>query len=380
MTVAAAQKIAVLIQGPVYEELNGYSTVDIVRALSASPHRTRLHVVFVVWDTERADRLDTIRPFVDEIVFATQPADWGSGNRNLQRQAINAALNALDGRGFTYVLKTRSDFLLSDALLAALCARVERGVERVLVTNVYTRYEPFHVSDMLLFARFEHVRHWYDPREVYYQDLYSPEVQFARVFVRNMGLPYPMTQQGYLTFLRDWIDLVDFNEFHLVWFKDPAVSLSKINALNWVIYDRDCGPVLTKGMRADYPDYLRKTRMSLAVLATSLVLHDTLTRFILVSGSSFLERVCHLRAYHFSINLPGDRMLELKLGASPRRFRYYSVDPVGREVSMPLGCRPRRPPTTSRTPSEDAGGRVPWLRLPMFAARILRVSKTAERA
>jgi hypothetical protein len=362
----AAPRIALVIQGPIYEQLNGHSTLEILEFLSASPLRRHFYVVYAAWDTEAPDRLDVLRPHLDQVSLARQPERWGSGNRNLQRHGIAAALDLIEPGGFEYVLKTRSDFGLTDRLLAALVERAERGYERVLVTNVFTRYEPFHISDMLVFSTFANVRAWYDTREVYYEDLYSPEVQFARMFVRSRQLPYPMTMLGHLEFLRDWIEVLDFGDCGLVWFKDLQISRSAFNRFNWIIYDRDSGPTLTRLIPAGYPERLRRTLIPLGVVATGLLLRDLLVRSTLVGGGALLERL-GLGVKFTTVRLASGKQLRFKWGVATKRYAYYHVDPMGSEHDMPIGGHSRRPP-----PPAQLGEPVPEMRT-VLRTPLLRV-------
>jgi hypothetical protein len=274
-------KVAILIQGPLYTNINGYSTIDIVKALSASELRQHFFVVCSFWDDEAAEAVEEISGYVDKVVLCGKPAYAGAGNRNYQRHTVSFALQEIEPLGFTHVLKTRSDMLLSERFLRLIVELFDSNFEKVLVTNVITRYESFHVSDMILFSTLTNIKYWFDARDVYYEDAYSPEVQFARVFIRNKGLEYSMRLEDYLLFLKEWIVLVEFIDQGLVWFKDLNVNVKRHNKTNPILYDRDSGPISCRMMSVKFYSFLTTTRVPMQVISTLLLLSDTLMDFVL---------------------------------------------------------------------------------------------------
>lgn len=339
-------KIAFLLQGPVQQDLNGYSTVQLLDRLNASPLRHRFTLVSVLWDDEREEHVELVRSRVDDVVFATKPPTHGAGNRDFQSTAVSAGLAALEGRGYTHVLKSRHDFLLSEHIIADVVARADAGFDRLFTTNLFTRRETFHISDMFLFSTLENLRAWYDPRVVYYQDLYSPEVQFARCFVRNKQLGYHFTQVDYLRFLRDWVDLVDWAASGIIWFKDPTITRERANAENGVIRDRDSGAFMHKLLPGDYPRRLRRHGRELPLQTRALAhrLADALFTYCLIALERVGGRVFGEGPRYWTIPLPGARALDVKFGFSTRRYFVYAVDPYSGEAEKPIGRELTRDP------------------------------------
>lgn len=362
-----AGRVLVVVQGPLYADLNGYSTADALRALGASAVRGRLHVVAAVWEAEPEAAVDAIRPLVDEVVRCRAPERPGVGKRNMLREGVSQALAAAEGRGFTHVLKTRSDFLLPERFLARVVALADAGFDRVLVTDVFTRFEPFHVSDMLMFSTYGVLRDWFDPRPVYYEDAAATEVQLARTFVRNRGLPYALRLEDYLRFLRDWVELVDFAGEGVRWFKIPAMSRRLINRLNPMPHDRDGGPLIGRLVSPRLVRLLRRTRVPPGLVAGVILTLDPLARALVLGLSWFLERVLRLRPRYVAVPLPGGRELQLKLGIAGRRHSYYTVAPEGPEYLRPIEGGPGRGAPAPRDHGPVSDG-IPGL----FGARVRR--------
>lgn len=336
----AGRTLAVLLQGPVHDDTNGYSTAGLLDRLNASRFRDRFLLVSVLWSDERPEAVAAVRSRVDEVVLAEKPAAHGNGNRNFQSTGVAAGLAHLEGRGVTHVLKSRHDFGLSERLLGEVVARADAGFAKVFVTNLFTRRETFHISDMLLFSTLENVRAWFDPRTVYYQDLYSAEVQFARCFVRNRRLPYRFTQVDYLRFLRDWVEMIEWTESGVTWFKHPLASRARANAEQPIIRDRDSGAYMAKLLPGDYPRRLQRYRreVTLQTLAVAHRVWDALFSYGLVVMDRVLSVPFPEGARYRRITLAGPLALEVKLGFRVRRYYYYLVDPYGGEEEKPIGA------------------------------------------
>jgi hypothetical protein len=197
---------------------------------------------------------------------------------------------ALQEQGITYALKSRSDLILSDRFLERLMDCASRpNYDRILVSNVYTRIEPFHISDIVIFSSTNNLRLWFSPEPVFYEDLFSPEIQFARVFIRSRGLPYALTLEHYLRFLRDWVDLVDFYDEGLFWFKDSCRRSRDHDRTNLIMYDRDAGPVLTRLVSVRFHRFLQNRTYGLNLLATSLLVADALKRYVVLTTPPVLR-------------------------------------------------------------------------------------------
>jgi hypothetical protein len=326
-------EVAILIQGPLARDVKGSSTVDILRSLNESSLRPRFHVVCAVWEDEDPERVKEIAPYADRVVTCRKPARVGAGNRNLQLRSVSCGLAEIETLNCKYVLKTRSDILLSDKFLAHLLALAGGGFEKLLVTNLVTRYESFHISDLMVFSTFENIKAYFDPREVYYEDVYSPEVQFARVFIRNKRLNYSMRLESYLLFLREWVELVDFNQQQLVWFTHISNDLNeeekaggaggvaldkreRAENLRYathaarvypILYDRDSGPISTRTVSVRFHRFLMKTKVPVSLIAVSLIIADTLWSFALRCFAPFKHK-----------------------------YFFYYVDPKGSEHDKPV--------------------------------------------
>ena len=271
-------KILLLIQGPVYTNLNGRNAFDVLEAIHALPGRERFYVVYSLWRDTADDLRQRVAALTDCVILADKPLEAGAANRNYQAQGVYAGLIGIQYKNLRYCLKTRSDIVLSPKFVERVLAMADSGSEKLLVTNLFTRLEPFHISDMLVFSTTENVRCLFMPAVVHYEDLYAPEVQFARVFMRAKGLKYTMTQGDYFRFLRDWIELVDFNAMRLQWLKEPALEIKARNHARLIMEDRDCGPILTRILTTRFHQFLQKTRLPLGLIGSVMLLEDTLCR------------------------------------------------------------------------------------------------------
>lgn len=324
-------KIVVLIQGPIYTNLNGWATSDILKSLCSSKLRCRFFILCSVWEDEPTELVRELSTYADKVVRCPKPSRPGSCNRNYQRQSVICGLQSIEQLGYKYVLKTRSDILLSEKFLQGIVELADKGSEKVLVTNMVTRYESFHISDLVVFSTFNNIKDWFDLREVYYEDVYSPEVQFSRVFIRNKKLNYTMRTEDYLAFLRDWIELKDWQEQEFVWFKrvvpgraelrllSDTITTHKVyvffrRAYNFLfratfamVYERDSGPVVALPMSTTFHRFISTTKIPLPLIAASLAISDVVFSFILRYFPPLKSR-----------------------------WNYYTVDSKGKEQEKPI--------------------------------------------
>lgn len=340
-------KVAILAQGPIYADSNDSSTASVLRALQALEFRNRFYVICALWEDEPLELVKEIAGYADKVVICPKPALPGTGNRNYQKQGVSNALEAVASLNIQYVLKTRTDILLSEKFLRLILRRADSGFKKVLVTNVFTRYESFHISDLVLFSTYDNIKAWFDPREVYYEDLYSSEVQFSRVFIRNKKLNYTMRLENYLAFLRDWIEVVDWHEQELQWLKPtkegyslgvrtlgelstalgdsdfgpllgkligpkPRRNLNKLRNLLtrtnfFILYDRDTGPIASRTISAQFYRFISVTRIPLPMIAAVLATSDLVLSFIVRYSPLFRGR-----------------------------WSYYTVDPKVNEHEKPI--------------------------------------------
>ena len=271
-------RILLLIQGPVYTDLNGRSTFDVLEAIRILPDRARFFVVYSLWSDTPDDVKQQVAALTDRVIFTDKPAEPGAVNRNYQAQGICAGLRGVEDWNFRYCLKTRGDIILSPEFIKRVLAQADSGSEKLLVTNLFTRLEPFHLSDMIVFSTTENIRCFFLPAVAHYEDLYAPEVQFTRVFVRSKGLKYAMTQGSYFLFLREWVELEDFNAMRLQWLKEPNMNIKAHNRVPLILQDRDCGPILTRLVAPRFHRFLQRTRLPIRLIGSVMLIEDTLCR------------------------------------------------------------------------------------------------------
>lgn len=358
-------KVVVLIQGPIYTDFNGFSTFDVLRSLSASQLRSSLYVVCSVWEDEPPELIEELTRYADRVVSCSKPCDPGSGNRNLQRHSVSYTLAAIEHLGFKYVLKTRSDIILSDKFLRSLIRLSAGDFQRVLVTDVYTTLENFHISDLIVFSTFENIKYWFDPREVYYQDAYSPEIQFSRVFIRNKKLNYTMRFEDYLAFLRDWIELRSLDKEGLVWFRRSKEKVAPEDhaRVNPHIHNQASSPTLKRDISSELPDalllgrvyrtlraklpwglrvflfYLLKTKLVIS-LQYDKELGPVRNRIITTRFHRFLRRTKIPLSVIATVLLLADEITSFMVRTLPLprvEYIYYTVDPKMSEHAKPVG-------------------------------------------
>lgn len=332
----SGERIGIIIQGPIATDINGRGTLDVLQALAASPHRSRLHICLTIWEDEPAV-VAGLTPLADRVVVCRKPERPGSCNRNYQAHAVTGALDALDqirNKPLKYVLKTRPDIFLSDRFLERLLAMADSGSEKVLVTNLFTRYESFHISDMVVFSTAGNVRMWFDDSVVFYEDLFSPEVQFARVFIRNRGLDYSYRMEHYLRFLKDWVVLVDFHDEGLVWFKNPHMATRDHNRTYGLVYDRDVGPILTRLVTVGFHKRLSTLPIGMRTLASSMLIADNFLRAVVTTLPFFRTTTYTVdRAGPEHAKLVGDRTRE------PAGLPFPAAEkPQGAEAAVPAAA------------------------------------------
>ena len=282
-------RILLIVQGPFHTDLRpvdpkmgnrGRSTLEVLEAINRLPTRPRFFVQYAMWRDEPEEIRAQAAALVDRVALIEKPAEPGSCHRNFQAHSVTAALADVEDRGFRYALKTRSDMILTAKFAERVLALADSGSEKLLVTNLFTRLEPFHLSDMIMASTPENIGAYYKVTPVHYEDLFSPEVQFCRVFVRSKGLKYAHRQRDYFQFLRDWVELADFNEMELQWFKIPEVNVKEWNRLCLIMEDRDCGPVLTRVLTPRLHRFLQKTRLPLNLVAAAILIYDIVYRNI----------------------------------------------------------------------------------------------------
>jgi hypothetical protein len=174
--------------------------------------------------------------------------------------------------------------LLSDKLFIELLRRADEGFDKLCVTNLFTRWEPFHISDMLVFSRYEHLQKYFGDYELFYEDLFSPEVEYSRGYIRARGLKYYHTFEDYCRFLKREIDLLDFDEIGVAWLKHPKLTWAECSTFRMVLLDRDSGPLLGRLISTKSHRRLQKAgRMHIRANALLVQIADPIMRRALLS-------------------------------------------------------------------------------------------------
>lgn len=308
---------AVLLQGPVLDAGAARSTVAVLDGINAAPSRSAFHLAFVAWDTQDAEQLRQVEKRVDQLVLARPPARAGRGNRWLQATGVQAGLSALRDDGVTHVLKSRADIALSEALLSVALEHFGSGGRRLLVTDLWTRLEPFHLSDLVVGSTLRHVGDYFSTAPTYYEDAFSPEVQFTRSFVRHQHLRYTMRLESWLRFLVDWVELVDFAALGLRWLKHAPTTPRRVFPYGLpALVDRDAGPLLCTPVRPAFVHWLRTTSLPMPLVATLIRSADPLVEAALLALPDTARRRLDLPFHRYTVT-PG--VLESMLDPLPDR-------------------------------------------------------------
>lgn len=277
-------KTALVIQGPHSSNVNNYSTIQLLEELRSNKTvKEHFYLILSVWNDESIENLDKLKNLADKVVILKKPEYSGAGNRYLQANGvINAILEAEKDFNFDYVLKSRSDIKLSEKYLNYVIELKNNNFNKLLTTNIYTLLEPFHLSDLVMFSTKENIKAFYcNSQELYYEDLYSPEVQFTRAFIRKKQLNYYFKLEDYLKFLRDFVLLIDFKKWGLIWIKNDKICAKSFNSVPHIRTDRDAGVVLMECITESRFNFIKKTFIPLDLLAAYYLIKDiVITYFI----------------------------------------------------------------------------------------------------
>lgn len=305
-------KILILVQGPHHRKMGKFNTIEELEFKEDRAHlRDKFYIVCALWKNEKEEIKQQLSEIVDEIIIIEPPTYKGPSNRYMQAKSVHDSLKALEDRDFKYVLKTRSDIRLSKKFLELILKRASQEAiyERLLVANVFARLEPFHLSDFVVFSTYENIQSFYNyDCLLYYSDLYSPEVEFTRAFIRNKKLPYHNRLDDSFAFIRDHVEIIDLNKFGIIWFKHPKFCVSECNIQLWFTSDRDAGPVMALLYTEWFYKFIRYVPVPFMLTSTVLLILDLILRLILVTWGRI----------------------------SGTSIRSYHMDPIGPEYSKPI--------------------------------------------
>lgn len=275
--------LAIVIQGPLWASTTpGGGTRAVLEHLAAAQRRDEFLIALAVWEDDDEELLRPLERLVDRVIRVQRPDRAGSGNRVNQAVGVTSGLLAAQAMGVGYAVKSRTDVVLGEEFLARGLAAAAASDGRLLTTTLITRWEPFHLSDIVVGGTTDRLLDLFDPRTTYYEDAYSPEVQFARAYVRNRRLRYTNRLEDWLRFLADHVDLVDFDEMGLVWLKRGGPIRVHWYSRSWpYLVDRDLGPVLARPVSVRAHRWLRRTHVPPLAVATLLRCLDPIAELVL---------------------------------------------------------------------------------------------------
>jgi hypothetical protein len=289
-TVDNQGRVLAVVQGPLFRRLGSASTFEVIERLTGSSQGEKIAVAVALWDSESRGDIRQIERLVDHVHVLKTPQRKGTCHRNWQAYAVASVLDAHKNDGFGHAFKCRSDMLLSNKYLEHVCQRAEEGFDKLCVTNLFTRYEAFHVSDMLVFSKYENLRHFFGDYELFYEDLYSPEVEYTRGYIRGLGLNYFHTLEDYFRFLKEQVELLDFEEMGLVWLKHPVLTPTFGNHLRPYMLDRDCGPWQAQLISKQFHEWLQKTSFrNVRRFALAMQVVDPILRRLLIKNPNIRQ-------------------------------------------------------------------------------------------
>jgi hypothetical protein len=143
-----SDQLSIVCQGPLPSPADQVRVFREMRFAKAMGFRT----ILSTWENEVIS--DDARNSFDTIVVSADP---GTTRYNAYRQSISSLAGLALCSGPT--LKTRTDIVLTGQFLAAIASDAER--RGILVTNVFTRIHPYHLSDMVAFSSADILRDFY---------------------------------------------------------------------------------------------------------------------------------------------------------------------------------------------------------------------------
>ena len=281
---SVANKLLLILQGPIFSPESGDGTFEIFKEINRFSLRNRINLVFAAWDDESNIQIERIRPLVDDLYLLKKPSRRGSCSRLWQQFAVAGTLKNYSPADYPFVVKSRSDLMLSEHFLGRLLDFMENGSFRLGSTNLFTRYEPFHLSDMVVFGPYQKISDYFGDFSLFYEDLFSPEVQFTRGYIRAQKLPYYYTLEDYFRFLAKEVELIDYDTSGLIWLKAASLTARSYSASKPILRDRDCGPVLCRLVSMPMYSFLRRTEARFArIMAVTMMISDIVLRALAIT-------------------------------------------------------------------------------------------------
>jgi hypothetical protein len=128
------------------------------------------YLVVSTWNDERDELLEEARALADAVVTSELPRNCGFLNRNAQIRSTKAGLSKVVGRGLDWVVKTRTDHVLTGGRDSHVfdCAgpvlRQDGGARHRIGVHLGCSwmYVPFHFTDQLIAGRTDDIENLWD--------------------------------------------------------------------------------------------------------------------------------------------------------------------------------------------------------------------------
>lgn len=149
---AAPAKVGIFLQGPVLDQ----TPLVLAHTRTKNP---AAHLVFVTWKTESPEKIALCRPWVDDIVQLDLPEVVIYDTRNYLVTACRAGAEAMARAGVDYVVRSRSDVIVTGSIYECIDRLFEDGNRnkgRIAIhLGTSWAYIPFHFSEKVLISRTE---------------------------------------------------------------------------------------------------------------------------------------------------------------------------------------------------------------------------------
>lgn len=232
-------QIAIILQGSVSSNLE-LTQRAILHYRDTFPDA---HVIVSTWYGEELNclRWDQKTHYVQTI----KPSDPGHGNVNLQIASTKAGLAFAESLGVKYVIKSRTDQVLSSpTLFLTLKAKIEENlpqktVPKIVVSSLNTfLFRPYSISDMFQFSTLENIKFFWNVHE---QDasINFPtkidsnldwaakelsEVYLTVNYLRNLGCEIEFTLDSYFKNITQYFSVIDQATISQIWTKYTLLS------------------------------------------------------------------------------------------------------------------------------------------------------------
>lgn len=143
-------KLGIFMQGPAFD----FTPLGLAHTRMKYP---AAHLGFVTWNNQDPQKIERCRPWVDEIILLDPPVKKVGGYVNhITRSCMAGAQHMLD-QGVEYVVRMRSDAILTGSIYQALDRLYADGEKNSGKIGIFLgaswTYIPFHFSDKFMVAR-----------------------------------------------------------------------------------------------------------------------------------------------------------------------------------------------------------------------------------